>query len=76
MPGIITENQSTFVPGRSIADNVLVAFEVMHHMKRKRSGIEGELALKLDASKAYDRVDWIFLKERMKQMGFAGKWIE
>lgn len=61
LPSIIMKNQSAFVPGRSITDNVLVAFEVLHYMRRKKSG-EGELALKLNVSKAYDRVDWCFFK--------------
>lgn len=38
LPGVIFENQSAFVPGRSISDNVLVAFEVIHHMKKKNYG--------------------------------------
>lgn len=57
LPGLISETQSAFVPGRSITDNVLIAFKVIHHMKRKHGGGEGEVALKLDISKAYDRVD-------------------
>ena len=65
-PGIIFENQSTFVPERSITDNILVAFEVVHHMKRKNYGQEGEVSLKLDISKAYDIVNWNFLRQRMK----------
>ena len=76
LPDIISENQSAFVPGRSITDNVLVAFEVVHHMRRLRKGRTGEVALKLDVSKAYDRVDWNFLKGRMEQMGFDQKWID
>ncbi|XP_074346129.1 uncharacterized protein LOC141684888 [Apium graveolens] len=51
---LILDEQSVFVPGRNITDNVLVAFEVLRHMKRKNSGQEGEVALKLDISKAYD----------------------
>lgn len=76
LPGIICENQSAFVSGRNITDNVLVAFEIIHHMKRKHSGGIGEVALKLDISKAYDRVDWDFLNARMHQMGFCSKWIQ
>lgn len=53
----------------------LVAFEVLHFMKRKNKGDEGEVALKLDISKAYDRVDWKYLKFRMQSMGFNEKWI-
>lgn len=46
------------MPGRSITDNVLLAFETIHYMKQKKSGTDGDVALKLDISKAYDRVDW------------------
>lgn len=65
-PYVITENQSAFVPGRSITDNVLVAFELLYYMEQKKRGAEGEVALKLDVSKAYDRVDWGCLKHRHK----------
>lgn len=72
---LISENQSTFVPRRSITDNVLIAFEVIHHMRRKTGGRDGEVALKLDISKAYDRVDRNFLKHRMSCMCFCTRWI-
>lgn len=44
-------------------------------MKQKKSGSEGEVALKLDISKPYDCVDWGYLKNRLYQMGFAKKFI-
>lgn len=75
LPSLILENQSAFVPGRSITENVLIAFEVIHHMKRMSGGSEGEVALKLDISKAYDRVDLNFLKHRLRSMGFCSRWI-
>lgn len=75
LPDIITDNQSAFVPGRNITDNVLVAFELLHYMKQKKKGAEGEVALKLDVSKAYDRVDWGFLFHQMRKLGFDNKWI-
>lgn len=69
LPIIISENQSAFVPGRSIQDNVLIAFEMIHFMKKKKRSQEGEVALKLDISKAYDRVSWRYLWHRMRIMG-------
>lgn len=73
---LINENQSAFMPGRSIIDNVLVAFEVIHHMSRRKRNYVGKVALKLDISKAYDRVDWAYLKSRLQVMGFCNKWGE
>lgn len=33
------------------------------------------MALKLDISKAYDRIEWMFLEEVTRQMGFGERWI-
>ena len=43
--------------------------------KTKKSGKLGSMTLKLDMSKAYDRVLWAFLLKLMEKMGFDGKWI-
>ena len=59
---VIADSQTAFVPRRLITDNVLVVFEVMHSMSQKRKGRRGQMAIKLDMSKAYDRVKWVLLK--------------
>lgn len=73
---LISQEQSAFVPGRQILDNVLVAFESMHKLKATRKGKNAWMALKLDMSKAYDRVNWDFLKAVMLRLGFDAKWVE
>ena len=57
LPSIISETQISFVHGRLITDNVIVDFETMHHISNKKTGKVGEMALKLDMSKAYNRVE-------------------
>ena len=52
----------------------MVSFEVMHYLKRKKFGKEGYMALKLDMSKAYDRVEWTFLRGILLKMGFSDWW--
>ncbi|KAF7151111.1 hypothetical protein RHSIM_Rhsim02G0142900 [Rhododendron simsii] len=71
LPEIISESQSAFVGGRLISDNIIVVQEAVHHMKSCRSGSNRSVALKLDISKAYDRVEWGFLEAIMRKMGFA-----
>jgi hypothetical protein len=44
-------------------------------MKCKRKGKVGEVALKIDISKAYDRVEWEYVKRVMHRMGFHEKWV-
>lgn len=56
LDSVISDTQSTFLPGRLIIDNVMLSFEVMHYLK-KALGKEGYMALKLDMSKAYNRIE-------------------
>ena len=72
---IVCENQSAFVSERLITDNVLMAHELMDHINKKRKGKDGEMALKLDMSKAYDRVEWRCLQKIMERLGFHERWI-
>ena len=65
------QNQSAFIPGRMILDNVMVAFEIAHALKEKQNGKCGLLALKLDMSKVYDHVEWDFLEGVMRTMRFS-----
>jgi hypothetical protein len=54
----------------------MVSIEVVHYMKTKTKGKAGCVALKLDISKAYDRMSWEYLRAVMVRMGFSAKWIQ
>ena len=75
LPSIITEHQSVFTKNRLISDNIMVAFETLHCLQRYNSGTHGYMAVKLDMSKAYDRVKWVFLEGIMRRKGFNEGWI-
>lgn len=72
---IISENQSAFVPGRAIADNVLITHEVLHYLKNSTAQKRCSMAVKTDMSKAYDRLEWDFIRLVLERLGFHRKWI-
>ena len=47
-----------------------MAFEYLHSIARKKTGKKGLMALKLDMSEAYDKVEWNFLQAVMLKMKF------
>jgi hypothetical protein len=57
LPEIISLFQSVFIPGRLISDNIIVAYEIMHSMQTRMWSKVGFMGMKLDMSKAYDRVE-------------------
>lgn len=75
LPDIIFPQQSAFVPGHLITDNILIAYEVLHSMSTKVKGKEKFMALKLNMNKAYDRIEWTFPQAVMLKMGFRSKWV-
>ncbi|XP_025704008.1 uncharacterized protein [Arachis hypogaea] len=60
-----------FVPGRVIHDNVIIAKEMIHDMKRMK-GKKKFMAIKIDFAKAYDCLRWSFVDECIAEFGIGG----
>jgi len=75
LPLIISPNQSAFLAGRLISDNIIAAYKTLHTMNNMK-GKHNFMALKLDMSKAYDLVEWAFVVEVMRRLGFGRQWLQ
>ncbi|XP_026417489.1 uncharacterized protein LOC113312969 [Papaver somniferum] len=67
---LISPYHAAFVPGRPIHDNIIIAHELIHTMKHKE-GSNGTMTIKLDLSKAFDRLEWSFLNKILEKFGFC-----
>ena len=75
LDSIISETQSAFIANRLDTDNILLAFESLHHMKTNCTRKKGFMAMKLSTSKAYNRVEWVFLERILLKLGFQESWV-
>lgn len=75
LPQLVSETQSAFVVRCVISDNILIAQEAFHAFSTKDKCKKEFMTVKTDMSKAYDRIEWCFLKKLMEKMGFSCKWI-
>lgn len=66
---LVSTFQSSFVPGRRAADNVVILGEAIYVLKNKkwRGGL---MIVKLDLEKAYDRLEWSFIKGMLRFFNF------
>ena len=69
----VSEFQSGFIPGRHIADNILMATELIKGYGRAR--ISPRCVLKVDLKKAYDSLEWGFLQTVLEDPRLFVKWV-
>ena len=74
MPNLIGPAQTSFVPGRHITDNIILAQEIIHSMRTKK-GKKGLMAIKIDLSKAYDLLRWEFIQDTLFDAGLPSNLI-
>ncbi|KAG7594365.1 Zinc knuckle CX2CX4HX4C [Arabidopsis thaliana x Arabidopsis arenosa] len=76
LPKVISETQSAVVARRLITDNILIAQENFHALRSNSTCRKKFMAIKTDMSKAYDRVEWPFLRALLEKLGFSPLWVQ
>lgn len=68
---MITENQSAFVKGRLLIENVLLASELVK--KYHKEEVSPRCVMKIDISKAFESVQWSFVLKSLEALGVPEK---
>ncbi|KAL9664220.1 hypothetical protein QQ045_019619 [Rhodiola kirilowii] len=69
LPKLISREQSGFVEGRNIHESIGLAHDIVKDINNKVFG--GNMVIKLDMSKAYDRLSCNFLLKMLRAFGFC-----
>ena len=72
---LVSPYQAAFVPGRRGVDNTIIIQELIHTIGRAK-GRTGYMAIKLDLEKAYDKLEWSFIREMLIRFNFPKNLIE
>ncbi|XP_019263540.1 PREDICTED: uncharacterized protein LOC109241270 [Nicotiana attenuata] len=73
MEDIVDRNQSAFVPGRLINDNIILRHELVKGYGRK--GVSPRGRLKVDMKKAYDSIEWDYMEQVLTSLQMPGRFV-
>jgi hypothetical protein len=73
LQGIINPAQNAFLGGRSMIDNINLTQELLRHYGRKRTS--PRCLIKVDFKKAFDSVQWPFLRALLHLLGFPQRFV-
>lgn len=65
--------QSAFIEGRIILDNVILSHELVKSYTRK--SISLRCTIKIDVKKAYDSIEWSFLRSLLLELGIPYRFV-
>ncbi|XP_060198564.1 uncharacterized protein LOC132627306 [Lycium barbarum] len=74
LPSIISANQSAFVVGWTIVQNILICQDLVRLYNRKQT--TSSCLIKIDLKIAYDTVEWDFVEEMLYALEFPQKCIK
>ncbi|GLT26033.1 hypothetical protein SLA2020_011240 [Shorea laevis] len=74
LDSIVFPCQASFIPRRKGTDNVLILQDLVYSFS-KRKGKNGDMIVKLDSEKAYDRIEWSFIRETLIFFKFSPHFI-
>ena len=75
LDSMISPYQAAFIPGRRGMDNSIIVQEIIHSISRSKGG-KGHMAIKIDLEKAYDKIEWGFIREMLIHFNFLDNIID
>lgn len=69
LSGLVSTLQIAFVLGRKGVDIAIIAQELIHFMSKKKDRV-GVMAIKIDLEKAYDCIEWSFIRDTLALFKF------
>eukprot|EP00253_Pinus_taeda_P017644 PITA_17644 len=73
LPNLVLVEQSGYVEGRQILNNIIQAHEVVHSLTINR---KAGMIMQLDIDKAYDKLNWTYIRKVLSAFGFDHNWIK
>lgn len=70
---VVSPNQSAFISGRHIQDNILMSHKILHGYHKNEGKPRG--AVKVDMRKAYDTVRWEAIEFTLRRIGLPNKFM-
>jgi hypothetical protein len=70
---MVSPNQSAFIKKRFIQDNFMLVQQTVRFLHSQK---QPRILLKLDITKAFDSINWSFLLEVLRKLGFGVRWCD